>query len=655
SRAVMGKMRLAVFAALLVMNGLDKASATDFVFPLPLHSPGSSGTVEHFVLVTNSLSEPATVSLSMPLMTWAQSTQTIVLNPGQSQTLTVTSQAMARAYSVEDRGVLVSSDKEVVVQALSRFFNYNTKSTGAFFVLPTSALSTEYLVVTHCSHNTCFLTVAATEPVVTTDVSFDLRFTGVTSIYYGGRNYYNGDVLQMSLQQYQVMQLRCEGCDMSGTILTSTYPVTVVVGGDKTRVPGSTTRYDFIAGMLLPYTSGESWYFLAKLRDSGGNYYDHIKVGILRSGTTAQFQGQVFTSTVDRQLETFTFYNERPARLTVDGPVVVLQASAGQVPSSSRSGDPALLFPRPTTRWRTSYYFAVPLVSGFDGIELVLVAEAWQDGCLTTDNGAVLDTSRMTGSGAGQPAVVRLAMVPGQTGSVISTCGPISGFLYGLAERRAWAMPIGGAAEVSVATTTQVPTTESTEASTEEAIITTTADTSTMVTAMDGTTAVATEMAHTTIADTATAHTTVADTETARTTVADTATAHIRIADTATAHATVDATSLATNPPASVRWSGKHLCPCRSCEWFYSRPQNMSSAFRRGLLIRDNLLVDRKAQSLYRRTKFSEGSDRDSVAPFVVLALMSVVLPNLIWICCRDCKTGGMAEKSRKKRVKENY
>ena len=81
-------------------------------------------------------------------------------------------------------------------------------SAGAFFVLPVSALSSEYLVLTHCIRNTCFLTIAATAPGVSTSVTLQMQITGGGDVSYKGQRYSNGDIIHESLHQHQVPKMR---------------------------------------------------------------------------------------------------------------------------------------------------------------------------------------------------------------------------------------------------------------------------------------------------------------------------------------------------------------------------------------------------------------------------------------------------------------
>ena len=81
-------------------------------------------------------------------------------------------------------------------------------SAGAFFVLPVSALSSEYLVLTHCIRSTCFLTIAATAPGVSTSVTLQLQITDGSDLSYKGQQYSNGDIIHESLHQYQVLRMR---------------------------------------------------------------------------------------------------------------------------------------------------------------------------------------------------------------------------------------------------------------------------------------------------------------------------------------------------------------------------------------------------------------------------------------------------------------
>lgn len=97
------------------------------------------------------------------------------------------------------------------------------------------------------------------------------------------------------------MQVTCEDCDMSGTIITADHPLTVLVGGDLTKVPGS-SRLDFIVEQLPPLSVAGTEYILVKLRNSGGDYSDYVKVMSLQAGTTITFQGQTVTTKADKEV-----------------------------------------------------------------------------------------------------------------------------------------------------------------------------------------------------------------------------------------------------------------------------------------------------------------------------------------------------------------
>lgn len=100
----------------------------------------------------------------------------------------------------------------------------------------------------------------------------------------------------------QVMQVTCEACDMSGTRITADHPLTVLVGGDDTKVPGGGSRRDLIVEQLPPMSMAGTEYILVNLRSSTKPYGDYIKVIATDNGTTITFLGNTVTTTADRQV-----------------------------------------------------------------------------------------------------------------------------------------------------------------------------------------------------------------------------------------------------------------------------------------------------------------------------------------------------------------
>ena len=88
---------------------------------------------------------------------------------------------------------------------------------------------------------------------------------------------------------------------MSGTVITADHPLAVLVGGDLSKVPGS-SRVDFIVEELPPLTAAGTEYILVKLRNSGGKYDDYVKVMSMEAGTTISFQGKTVTTTANKEV-----------------------------------------------------------------------------------------------------------------------------------------------------------------------------------------------------------------------------------------------------------------------------------------------------------------------------------------------------------------
>lgn len=195
----------------------------DLVFRLHLHNPSSAAAPANVTV------DPAGLTLSLP--------------PGVVNTDVVFNGSAALVGSMKQAwggGLLVtacsSDDVEVEVRgSLKTRQKGAPRASAAFSVPPSDSLGVDYVVVTHCEKNHCFVGIVATQPDTSVNITLRLRHsydvTINSSLDYEGQVFWDGDVIEEVLGAFQAMQVLCNECDMSGSRVTASFPVAVLAGG----------------------------------------------------------------------------------------------------------------------------------------------------------------------------------------------------------------------------------------------------------------------------------------------------------------------------------------------------------------------------------------------------------------------------------------
>lgn len=203
-------------------------------------------------LFLSSLSNSTT---SVTILSKADGTsQNVVVEPGQSRTVSINTKAELIGSNVFQHAVLVRSDRPISVQAVN-----SKPNTGELTLLwPVSTLGTEYFVFTPPSTSSKnvkeFAVVAGA-----TGASVSVRLKG--QVTFQGRFYPAGNVLNVTLQPYQVAQVQSTA-DLSGSKVTASSPVAVFSGHSCAQ---KHTNCNYVMEQLLPTSAWGTHYVVPPL------------------------------------------------------------------------------------------------------------------------------------------------------------------------------------------------------------------------------------------------------------------------------------------------------------------------------------------------------------------------------------------------------
>jgi hypothetical protein len=300
--------------------------------------------------------------------------------------------------------------------------NVNVFSNDASLLLPTSAIGSEYTVVTwpqtigsskdpeldfdstsDREDLRAFLTIVGTEPGTQVTVKLGAEATQVVPT--SGRDLLGpGDEVKLEIGPFDVINLETQGTnvDFTGSIVTSSQPVTVFVGSEASDVPRFGTYAtrqccaDHLEEQLFPdAVAGTSFsvarmpsrsYALAEAARSGQvidiaitDEPEWIRVIALADDTevvtTLPEPDNAFT--LDKG-QARLFRIEQDFLLDARYPVAVLQALPSQgvtgIPRQYPGGDPSIITVPPIRQYRQDYIFLTPDKYAFDFV--VITAES---------------------------------------------------------------------------------------------------------------------------------------------------------------------------------------------------------------------------------------------------------------------------------------
>lgn len=248
----------------------------------------------------------------------------------------------------------------------------NSYSSDASLLLPTQALTGQYLVLAHNAFDALgsFVAITATRAGETT-----VRVTSSANLTAGDgvAPVRRGETVEYSLRQGDVLQLVSEGQtdtlgfgpeDLTGTRVEASGPVSVIAGVDCTYMSfpdGTEGACDHIEEQLFPVETWGREVVVSQLRDRGPSERYMVRVMSAEDGNLVTFTPAVRAPATLARGAFVEFESARDVAITATRPILVGQYMEGQETTpGALFGDPAFVLEVPTSQFRREYTVAVP-------------------------------------------------------------------------------------------------------------------------------------------------------------------------------------------------------------------------------------------------------------------------------------------------------
>ena len=276
---------------------------------------------------------------------------TTSIKAGNVFTFTVPVSFRMEGTRIEKKGIEIKSTAEIAVVGA----NYMSGTADAFLALPTTTLGKTYVVATRLntggwSQN--LVNVGIISQRDGTKVTITLQTKGY--LMYLGSSYTSGQSFTITLAKLETFHLM-HSHDLSGTFITSNYPV-AVVSGSPCEVVGN-SGCDHLVSFLLPVEKWGKQYILVPAIDykSTGDFYRVFasqETMVKSRGLTANLRRGEF-------LEINLEYNTLSSFVSCSKPCQVVQYLKGAV--LHINADPSIIILPSTEQFATSYK-AVPIL-----------------------------------------------------------------------------------------------------------------------------------------------------------------------------------------------------------------------------------------------------------------------------------------------------
>ena len=256
----------------------------------------------------------------------------------------------------EKKGIRITASKSISVQGLQDLYD---KSEG-FLGLPVDVLGKDYIVPTYPPVLSSIVQVVAKED--NTQVLFKLRLSGGGRVMYGNKIYYNGDFINVTLNDLEVFQVLGDS-DLSGTTVTSSKAIAVFSGNDCAMVPIDVLPCNHLVEQIPPVSVwGRD--FITSPTPNRPSGKDEVHVLASKDNTKVNVDWQ-FKKTLSKGE---TYQIQAPSKdsleISTSNPSLVVQYTSG-------AGSPSMSIV-PPRQWASNDY-TVYVANGVDGYMNVVI------------------------------------------------------------------------------------------------------------------------------------------------------------------------------------------------------------------------------------------------------------------------------------------
>lgn len=337
-RTILGAMLLSG-AAFAQAQSID-SKGSDFWLGFPKNYNGEEASFSFFL----SSEEAASITINAPHLTF---TQQVDLEPGVAIKFDLPSNVETLNYDAADgTGIHLTSEQEFTVYGLSR----KKFTTDAYLGLPVDVLGTEYITLGYSGslHGESQFLVVATEDNTTVQIDASPLDNCPGA----------GEVVLNAGQTY--MHRSCREGDISGTVISSSAPVSVFSGHECANIPDNDTTFcDHIIEQMPATSTWGRQFLIAPLaqRQNGDTFR------FLASSDDTQIMINGLAVATLNKGEFFQTILAEASFVEASQPILTAQYSNGTSHDDVIS-DPFIMLIPPYEQFLQQYTFAAP-TSGF--------------------------------------------------------------------------------------------------------------------------------------------------------------------------------------------------------------------------------------------------------------------------------------------------
>ncbi len=278
---------------------------------------------------------------------------------------------------IENRGINIISNDPVTVYGLNRI----SFTTDAYLAFPTNTLGQEHIVL---SYRNTFVDDRASVLFAIVGTEDNTTVTIIPSVTTGTR--LANIPYNIILNQGEVYQLRnnqSSSADLSGTIITSTKPVSVFGGHTCVNIPSGANFCDLITQQLPPTSTWGKSFLTVPLKNRLNG--DRFRFLAKEDNTTILING-LNVATINRA-QFFETILTTSSTITSNEPILVAQYSHGRT-FDNITGDPFMMLIPPFEQFLGAYTVLTP-ASGFNENFVNVVAPNAAVGLITLNSVAI--------------------------------------------------------------------------------------------------------------------------------------------------------------------------------------------------------------------------------------------------------------------------
>ncbi|XP_033759595.1 A disintegrin and metalloproteinase with thrombospondin motifs adt-1-like [Pecten maximus] len=283
---------------------------------------------------------------------------------------------------MSSKAVLISADDEVVIYGV----NKERYSCDAFLGLPTDVLGTEYYAVTYYPPSRqCELLIVGVNDSTSVSITPGDAI-GSRYISWGGRNYYKGNTLTVTMNRFDTFQLVTYG-DLTGTYISSTKAVSVFSGNRKTNIGRGGSSDHLVEHLTNVDTWGKRFVTVPVPNRSVGDYFKFIASESSTSVTISGGYSNSFTLSKAGSMVQKTISSRAYCLVESDKPILVVQFCLSQQSSSEKS-DPMMMIIPPVEQYGADYTFTTPKYSlgSYSNYFMFIIKESEKSGLRVDGN-----------------------------------------------------------------------------------------------------------------------------------------------------------------------------------------------------------------------------------------------------------------------------